>query len=71
MTVKELKDILATYPDDMQLITSLYSDYCDLEAPRLKEVLPRPSNRMYLSYYDQQHPEKPSDVTTVLYFDGN
>ena len=71
MTVKELKDILAGYPDDMRVIATLHSDYCDLDEPRVLEVLPRPRIGSYLRYYPRQHPTPPESLAKVLYFEGN
>ena len=72
MTVKQLKEILSNYPDDMIILTTMCSDYTDLPFPKVIEVLPNWSNQYYAHFYPDQHPSPPTkEVIKVLHFRGN
>ena len=71
MTVRELKAILARYPNDMHVVTQLCSDTCPLSAPSTIEVIYNASNAHYRMYYKSQHDTPPPNLMTVLYFEGN
>lgn len=71
MTVKDLKEIVDKYPDDMLVITQMCSDYCSLPYPDKIQVIHNPSNDYFCRYYKNQHTESPDNLIEALYFDGN
>lgn len=70
MTVKELRDLLAAYPDDMPVVTSFHSDYIDLPPPAPAKFVKKQS--YWENYHERQYPpDKQPQITEVVYFEGN
>lgn len=82
MTVKELIDKLSQFPPEAVVIHDMYSDYCELDEPKLiraedKEIMFRNGRyqRYYPFYSDPNHQMYKADeqfsFVTVVHFDGN
>lgn len=69
MTVKELKEILDKYPDDMLCVAYLHSDSTDLEEPEVCVMQPRkPGKDYYERYYPNQYDNRLVTTIKVLHF---
>ena len=70
MNVKELKALLDRYPDDMEVIYCLYSDYEMLDSDDIREV-----KAVFKGYVMRSHPtmsqENKDAEKTYLCFPGN
>jgi hypothetical protein len=75
MTIKELIKVLETFQatyGNLDVITSMCSDYCLVEEPALIEALPTHFGRDFIMrYHPSMPPEMQAQKIKFCYFDGN
>ena len=70
MTVKQLKEKLSQYPDEMFVIHTCCSDYSDLPEPDVVDVVFKPG--YWERYYPNQYPkDQQPETMKCLHFPGN
>lgn len=71
MTVKELKEKLNEYPEDMYIVYDLYSDYSGLEAKDLRIIKGVYKDFYYMRSHSTMSEENKSKEMEYLCFPGN
>jgi len=71
VNVKELKEILAQYPDDMEILYRLYSDYEMLNADDISVVEAVDQNGYWMRTHPTMSADNQSRKSTYLLFPGN
>lgn len=71
MNVRQLKQLLEQYPDDMVILTSRYSDYVIVEEADWAVVKAVPNNFYYMRSHPTMSTENMEKENTYLHLAGN
>jgi len=71
MNVKELKEMLNKYPDEMEVITSRYSDCCIVDEDQWGIVSAVPNDFWVMRAHLTMSKENKNKKKDYLYLDGN
>jgi hypothetical protein len=71
MNVKQLRDFLATLPDDMEVLNGRYSDYCIVKPDEVYVIKAVPKAEWVMRSHPTMSAENKAAEREYLYIEGN